>query len=110
IAVLKGQLDTLGPAPAEGETEPAEIAARRAELTAAIAQEQAPALRAAEAFGRAGGIIQQIDLQLRERKASALLHLSPSPLRPSSWAAAFGEAGAWARAASAETHGRLQAL
>src|SRR5690606_6990496 len=110
IAVLKGQLDALGPAPAEGETEPAELASRRSELTAALTQEQAPALRAAEAFGRADSIIQQIDLQLRERKASALMHLSPSPLFPSSWAAAISEVGTWARAAATETRARLHML
>lgn len=110
VSVLKGQIDALGPAPAEGETEASELAARRTELTNALAQEQAPALRAAEAFNRADSIIQQIDLQLRERKASALMHLSPSPLLPSGWAAAFSEAGTWARAAGAELRQRAAAL
>ncbi len=110
IAVLRGQIEALGPAPAEGETEPPEVADRRSELTAALTQEQAPALRAAEAYGRADSIIQQIDLQLRERKASALMHLSPSPLLPSSWRAALGEAGKWTQAAAAETRQRAQRL
>ena len=110
MVVLKGQLDALGPVPAEGETEPPEVTARRSELTAALAQEQAPVLRAAEAFGRADGIIQQIDMQLRERKANALMHLSPSPVVPARWAAALGESGTWLRAAIAETRTHIQNL
>ena len=110
LTMLNGQLEALGPAPAEGETEPPEIAARRAELTAAIGQEQAPALRAAEAFGRADSIVQQIDLQLRVRKANTLAHVSPSPLRPSSWAAAAGEVGAWLSGALSDTHRNARAL
>ena len=110
LTMLNGQLEALGPPPAEGATEPPEIAARRAELSAAISQEQAPALRAAEAFGRADSIVQQIDLQLRERKANTLAHVSPSPLRPSSWAEAVGEAGAWLSGALSDTHRNARAL
>lgn len=108
LAALKSQLDALGPAPAEGKTEPEEVAARRVELGELIAQEQAPALRAAESFGRADSIIQLIDRQLRERQASALLRLSPSPLLPSSIAAAVTEAGIWGRAALVETKDRYE--
>lgn len=108
LAALRSQLEALGAPPAEGKTEPDEVAARRAELGELIAQEQAPAIRAAESFGRADSIIQQIDRQLRERQASALLRLSPSPLLPSSIAAAVTEAGIWGKAAIAETKARFQ--
>lgn len=91
LATLRDQISTLGPPPAEGATEPPDIAARRAELQKELEAEQAPALRATEAYGRADGIVAQIDRARRSRQASAALRQSPSPLLPSSWAAAVGD-------------------
>ncbi|MDS9467490.1 DUF3772 domain-containing protein [Paracoccus sp. MBLB3053] len=93
IATLKDQISALGPAPAEGETESADVAARREELNAQLAELQAPGLKAVEGYGRADGIIQQIDQTLRLRQTHALIRRTPSPLNPANWAPAVKEAG-----------------
>ena len=85
INTLQAQLDTLGPAPAEGEEEAPDIAARRAELEAQLARQRAPVLQAEEAYSRADGIIREIDAVIREREANRLLTLGPSPLNPLHW-------------------------
>lgn len=89
IATLRDQIAALGSPPAEGKTEPEDIAARRKELNDQLSKLQAPGLTAVEAFGRADGIVQQIDSELRERQANALMQLSPSPLNPVNWASAW---------------------
>ena len=93
VATLRDQIAALGPAPAEGKTEPEDVAARRKELEAELSVEQAPALRATEAYGRADGLVTQIDKTLRDRQKSEVLRLSPSPLLPASWQAAASDGG-----------------
>lgn len=85
IATVRDQIEAIGPAPAEGETEDAEIASRRAELNKKLSALQAPRLQAVEAFSRADSIIRRIDEIAAERQATVLAQLSPSPLMPSSW-------------------------
>jgi len=87
IEILKSQIAALGPPPGEGQTESADITARRNSLNAQLAELQAPSLAAVEALSRAEAIIQEIDRRLRERQADALLKLSPSPLNPINWPA-----------------------
>ncbi|MFD1883281.1 DUF3772 domain-containing protein [Paracoccus pacificus] len=89
IATLRDQIAALGPAPAEGATEAEDVAARRTALTEQLAELQAPALNAVEAYSRADAIVSLIDKTLRERQASELLRISPTPLNPANWNDAY---------------------
>src|SRR6056300_875750 len=61
IATLREQIAALGPVPAEGEVEPAAIAAERADLTQRLTDAEAPARRAEAAYREAQGLIGEID-------------------------------------------------
>ncbi len=79
------QLETLGPAPEEGDSEPADIASRRTALEAELATLQIAPRRASEAFVEADAVIIQIDTRLRDRQAALILERYPSPLNPLNW-------------------------
>ncbi|MEL6608912.1 MAG: DUF3772 domain-containing protein [Pseudomonadota bacterium] len=85
LETLRGQLAALGDAPAEGESEATEVAARRAELTDQIQRLEAPRRTAEEAFSRANGIIGEIDQIVRDRQAERLFELGPTPINPALW-------------------------
>jgi len=85
------QLDTLGPAPAEGQTEPEEVASRRNALNQEIASLKAPAVRATEAFVQADAMVSEIDKALRARQASKVLQRYPVPFNPLNWTATLAE-------------------
>ncbi len=85
------QLDTLGPAPAEGQTEPEEVASRRNALNQEIASLKAPAVRATEAFVQADAMVSEIDKALRARQASKVLQRYPVPFNPLNWTATLTE-------------------
>ncbi|MGR3671279.1 DUF3772 domain-containing protein [Sagittula sp.] len=100
IATVRAQIDSLGPAPEDGASEPDDIAARREALNDQLAELRAPVLQAEEAYTRADGIIAQIDGIIRDRQAREVLALGPSPLNPANWAKAATDLldswqGAW---------------
>ncbi|MEI4488373.1 DUF3772 domain-containing protein [Frigidibacter sp. MR17.14] len=91
IQTVRGQIDALGPVPAEGATEAEDIAARRKELNDQLAQLEAPRTAATEAWSRADGIIREIDSLQRDRSKTELLATQPAPFNPTNWGAAFGD-------------------
>jgi small-conductance mechanosensitive channel len=102
IQTLEAQLGALGPPPEEGETEPEDIAQRRAELQQQLETLRAPIRNAEAAFTRAQGLITEIDAIIRARQVDALLSLGATPLNPANWALALGEVAQAARAMELE--------
>lgn len=102
VETLKGQIEALGPPPSDGTTEPAEIAARRAELNNQLAALEAPRLKAEEAYSRADGMIGEIDTIIRRRQTEKLFSLGPSPLVPDYWIQSVRALAAFASGVSSE--------
>ena len=107
VETLRAQLDALGPPPAEGESELGQVAERRAELTARLADAEAPQIAANEAYNRADGLIAEIDDVLRTRQTEALLSRGPMPLNPVHWPAALESLAAVAVTAAEEVRSAL---
>ncbi|WP_425052785.1 DUF3772 domain-containing protein [Psychromarinibacter sp. S121] len=103
IQSLRDQLDALGPAPEEGATEADEIAARRVELTEALANAEVPGRTAEAAFRRAEAIVRQIDTLVRARQAGELMQIGPSPAIPALWPVAAEDFLESVKAVAAET-------
>ncbi len=82
IKLLESQIAALGPAPEEGQSESAELAARRNELQSEYEALITPVRKAEEAYARANGLIGQIDRLIRSRQKDLLLQRSPSPVNP----------------------------
>jgi small-conductance mechanosensitive channel len=85
IQTLREQITALGPAPAEGESEPQDIADRRATLNEQLQQALAPVRAAEEAYTNANGLIAELDALVRERQAARTFRLDPTPLNPVYW-------------------------
>ena len=90
IDTLRAQIAALGEPPAEGATEPDDIAKRRADLTEALDAALAPVRAAEEAYTRADGLVGEIDDTLVARQTETLTALGPSPLNPTAWGPAIG--------------------
>jgi len=89
VETVQEQIAALGTVPEDGATEAQEVAALRSELNGQLAEARAPLIVAQEAYRRAGGLIDEIDKIIRERKTTALLQLDGSPLNPALWPAAI---------------------
>jgi small-conductance mechanosensitive channel len=88
IASVRDQIADLGTPPEDPDLEAPAIAQKRKELTVQLAELQAPGSEAAAAYRRADGIIKRIDILIRERQASELLRLMPTPVNPLHWPSA----------------------
>jgi len=89
IRTLESQLEALGPAPGDGETEPEDIAQLRASLQSQLNELKVPRIVSEEAYNRANGLIAEIDKIIRERRTRTLLERGPSPLNPEHWGEAW---------------------
>lgn len=107
IAAVREQIAALGPVPAEGETEPEDIAARRAELNKRLQTLIAPRLKAIEAFSRANNIIDRIDDAMAERVMDVLVYRLPSPFLPSNWRQAASDGMKLLQGIGAELDARI---
>ncbi|SDZ32777.1 Small-conductance mechanosensitive channel [Jannaschia faecimaris] len=95
IATLRAQIEALGPVPAEGATEPADIAARRDQLNDRLETLMAPGRVAQAAFTEAEGLISAVDRLIQADRAREVLRKGPIPLNPANWPVAFGAIGGW---------------
>ncbi|MEE9428814.1 MAG: DUF3772 domain-containing protein [Paracoccaceae bacterium] len=102
ISTLKNQIQALGPAPENGETEPEQLAQRRQELDELLATLEAPKRQAEEAHSRADGLIGETDAIIRDRQAARLFELKPSPLNPTLWPTALRDISASISGAKSE--------
>lgn len=100
---VREQITALGPIPEEGQSEALEVAERRAELEAQLAEAQAPVIVAQEAYQRADGLIGEIDSILRERRSRQLFMVTSSPLNPTLWPQAWRDLTGYFTRLRAET-------
>ncbi|MCU4654509.1 DUF3772 domain-containing protein [Roseibacterium sp. SDUM158016] len=107
IDTIEAQIEALGPLPADGSPEPAAIADRRSSLDEQLARARTPQVNATAALNRANGLINEIDLLLRERQQQQLLQLDPSPANPVNWPVALTALRDVAVAVERETRLRL---
>ncbi len=91
VEALRAQMEALGEAPAEGEVEAPELAARRAELEGQISLSNVPRAVAQEAFQRLDGLVLEINALIRERFSKQLVERGPVPLNPAYWGKAFSD-------------------
>ena len=100
IATVQSQIEALGAPPEDGAIDP--LAERRSELAAELAVLVSPAAKALEAFQKSDGLIREIDQKIRSEQASALVHLTKSPMTISAWPTALSDLAAFHRALQRE--------
>lgn len=88
---LEAQIQAMGPVPDSGEA--SDTAEQRDELQKALAAARAPARKAELALVEAEELIRSVDSLLRNRQASLLLSVGPSPLNPQNWGTALSDVG-----------------
>ena len=110
LATLQAQMDALGPAPAEGATEPADIAEMRRNIQGQIDELRVPVVVARENYTRADGLIDEIDKIVREREAKKLFERVDSPLNPTLWLPAWQEFLSASKAVVSETRENLRSM
>lgn len=82
---IRAQLDGLGPPPAEGTSEPEEIAGHRAKLNAVLGKAEEPIRLANEILQQSEVLIREIDKRIRDQQTLVLLRRFPTPLLPHAW-------------------------
>ncbi|GIT91914.1 mechanosensitive ion channel protein MscS [Jannaschia pagri] len=95
IATVRAEIDALGPAPAEGESEPEDVASRRAELREQLETLLAPVRAAEVAYNSVNGLIAETDTVIEGRRAAALLSQETPPVNPVTWWPAVTAASTW---------------
>ena len=85
---VQEQVDALGPAPADGETEAAGLAEDRAALQEQLDGLRTTATKAELAFTRADRLLERIATARRQKFTDRLLTRGPTPLDPANWFAA----------------------
>jgi small-conductance mechanosensitive channel len=91
ITTLQTQINTLGPPPGEGGTEPSVITDTREALHRQLEAAQAPVKAAEIALARANALIAETDTTLRARQTDAMFALGSPPLDPGNWPLAFDD-------------------
>ncbi|WP_226699364.1 mechanosensitive ion channel family protein [Qipengyuania gaetbuli] len=91
--IIEAQIETLGPAPAEGETEPAATSKRREILYQRLSEELAPLLVLREHQVRAATLITEIDERISSIQEDRLLNYNGTPINPAIWVSALGATG-----------------
>lgn len=79
---IEAQIEALGPAPAEGESEPDAIAIRRTELTNQLAEANQPIREAQEQLNQVELLIHELDSLIRRKTTTQMLQRFPSILMP----------------------------
>ncbi|WP_406721111.1 hypothetical protein RPE78_02180 [Thioclava litoralis] len=88
----RASLEALPQAPDNDRFEADDIALRRANLQAEVAQAEAPILAAQQAHDRAGLLVHEIDAAILRQSLGAALTRSPTALEAATWTAATQEA------------------
>ncbi|TCM17114.1 small-conductance mechanosensitive channel [Novosphingobium sp. PhB165] len=89
--IIQAQITALGPAPAEGKTEPTAITARRKELDGQLSVKLAPVLDAREAQARAATLVSELDERIATMERDRRRERTQSILDPRLWVDVAGD-------------------